>query len=755
MSDTRSAALKALLFASSAAGMLCAAPAMAAVADEAAPADGVVSQDATNLGTVDVNGHRVKREPKDPQFVTPLVDTPRTVTVIPQQIIEQTAATSLQDILRTSPGITFGAGEGGQPLADRPFIRGQASGNNIFVDGIRDTGGQQREVFNLEQVEVIKGADSVYSGRGSGGGSINLGSKSPRLTNFVHGSAGVGTDDYLRGTVDANWQVGPTAAMRLNVMASQGDVPGRNGADFDKWGVGASIAAGLGTPTTVTASYYHLDSNQTPDYGIPLYTKLGGATAPRPDASGVLDVPYDSFYGLKARDYLNNTVDSLTLEIEHRFSDTLALRNVTRYSQTLNDYVVTNPGDGGAAEQINGVWWMKRGLKSRWNPAETLANVTDLHGSFLTGAIKHDFDVGLELSREKNRNASYNVTTLTGTACPAPLTGLDCTQVYAPNPNDPWTGTITRGPETYSDTDALGLYAFDSVSLGERWKLNLGLRYDRYDVEGTELPRGATAPIMREADWDFVNYQLGVVYKPTANSSVYASFSTASTPPTISAGDQNGVGGVGSGNLASTVLDPEQTESFEIGAKANLFDDRLALSGALFHLTRKDAAIEVAPGLFEQAGETRVQGVELGVSGNITDKWQVFGGYTWMDSELVRGAYNSINLGDPLANTPEHSASLFTTYRVLPKLSLGGGVYYVSKSWGGNQGGAGGGGNRVYAPEYTRVDLFASYDINDRASLQLNVQNAGDEEYIIRTNGVHHADVAPARQAILTLNVRY
>ncbi|MGW8705810.1 TonB-dependent receptor [Brevundimonas sp. NPDC055814] len=755
MSDTRSAALKALLFASSAAGMLCAAPAMAAVADEAAPADGVVSQDATNLGTVDVNGHRVKREPKDPQFVTPLVDTPRTVTVIPQQIIEQTAATSLQDILRTSPGITFGAGEGGQPLADRPFIRGQASGNNIFVDGIRDTGGQQREVFNLEQVEVIKGADSVYSGRGSGGGSINLGSKSPRLTNFVHGSASVGTDDYLRGTVDANWQVGPTAAMRLNVMASQGDVPGRNGADFDKWGVGASIAAGLGTPTTVTASYYHLDSNQTPDYGIPLYTKLGGATAPRPDASGVLDVPYDSFYGLKARDYLNNTVDSLTLEVEHRFSDNLALRNVTRYSQTLNDYVVTNPGDGGAAEQINGVWWMKRGLKSRWNPAETLANVTDLHGSFLTGAIKHDFDVGLELSREKNRNASYNVTTLTGTACPAPLTGLDCTQVYAPNPNDPWTGTITRGPETYSDTDALGLYAFDSVSLGERWKLNLGLRYDRYDVEGTELPRGATAPIMREADWDFVNYQLGVVYKPTANSSVYASFSTASTPPTISAGDQNGVGGVGSGNLASTVLDPEQTESFEIGAKANLFDDRLALSGALFHLTRKDAAIEVAPGLFEQAGETRVQGVELGVSGNITDKWQVFGGYTWMDSELVRGAYNSINLGDPLANTPEHSASLFTTYRVLPKLSLGGGVYYVSKSWGGNQGGAGGGGNRVYAPEYTRVDLFASYDINDRASLQLNVQNAGDEEYIIRTNGVHHADVAPARQAILTLNVRY
>lgn len=764
-SAARSAGLRALLFASSAAGMLCAAPALASsppraadsetpAVDEAAPAAGA-DQAATHLGTIDVSGHRVQREPRNPQFVAALIDTPRAVTVIPQQIIEQTGATSLQDILRTSPGITFGAGEGGQPLADRPFIRGQASGNNIFVDGVRDTGGQQREVFNLEKVEVIKGPDSVYSGRGSGGGGINLSSKTPRLSDFVHGSAGIGSDAYRRGTADANWQVGPTAALRLNLMASQGDVPGRNGADFDKWGVGASIAAGLGAPTTVTASYYHLDSNQMPDYGVPLYAKLGGATAPRPHASGVLDVPRDSFYGLKARDYLNNRVDSLTLEVEHRFSDALALRNVARYSQTLNDYVVTNPGDGGAAEQINGVWWMKRGLKSRWNPAETLASVTDLHGAFVTGAISHDFDVGLELSRESNRNASYNVTTLSGAACPAPLTGFDCAPVYAPNPNDPWTGVITRGTETYSDTDSLGLYAFDSLSFGQRWKLNLGLRYDLYEVAGTELPRGATEPVAHAADWEFVNYQAGLVYKPTPNSSLYVSYATASTPPTISAGDQNAAGGAGGGDLATTVLDPERTQSLEIGAKAHLFNDRLALSGALFRLTRRDAAIEVAPGLFEQAGEARVQGLELGLSGDVTDRWQVFGGYAWMDSELVRGAYDNINVGEPLANTPEHSASLFTTYRLLPKLSLGGGVYHVSKSWGGNQGGAGGGANRIYAPEYTRVDLFAAYDINDRASLQLNVQNAGNEDYIIRTNGVHHADVAPARQAILTLNLRY
>ena len=755
MSDPRSSALKALLFASSAAGMLCASPVLAA--DEAPIVTADATQDTTTLSAVDVHGQRVKREPKDPTFVAPLVDTPRSVTVIPQQIIEQTAATSLQDILRTSPGITFGAGEGGQPLADRPFIRGQASGNNVFVDGIRDTGGQQREVFNLEQVEVIKGPDSVYSGRGSGGGSINLGSKTPRLSDFTNASIGAGTDSYVRGTVDFNRQLSQTAALRLNLMVGQGDIAGRDAVDFDKWGVGASFAVGLGTDTTLTASYYHLDSDQMPDYGIPLYTKLAGATGPRPDASGVLDVPYDSFYGLKARDYLTNAVDSVTVTLERQLTENLKIRNVTRYAETLNDYVVTNPGDGGTAQQVNGVWWMKRGLKSRWNPADTLANVTDLTGTFQTGGLKHSFNLGLELSSEKNDNASYTVTTLTGTACPAPLTGLDCTQVYNPNPSDPWTGTKTRGLVSSTDTQSTGIYAFDSISFGEKFIVNLGLRWDDYSVDATNASGTVTAPVYTSvrSDWDFVNYQIGAVYKPTANTSIYASYATSSTPPTISAGDQNGGTGTGTGNLATTLLDPEETDSFEIGAKANLFGDRLALSGALFKTVRKNAQIQVEPGVYEQAGEAEVQGLELGVSGNVTDKWQVFGGYTWMDSELTEGAYNNVNVGDSLANTPEHTASLFTTYRLMPKLSLGGGVYYVGKSFGGNQGGAGGGGNRIYAPAYTRVDLFASYDVTDRASLQLNVQNAGDEEYIIRTNGVHHADVAPARSAILTLNVRY
>ena len=745
--------------------MLVAAPAIAAEAAEGAVATAIDQQQPTNLGTVDVNGHIQRREPQSSKYVAPLVDTPRAVTVIPQQVIEQIGATSLQDLLRTSPGITFGAGEGGQPLADRPFIRGQSSGNNIFVDGIRDTGGQQREVFNLEQVEVIKGPDSVYSGRGSGGGSINLSSKSPKLTDFTNVSLGGGTDSYWRGTIDQNWRIGETAGFRINILSASGDVAGRKAVDYDKFGVAAALGVGLGTDTSATLSFNYLDSNQMPDYGIPLYTKRGGATAPRENAQGILDVPYDTFYGLTARDYLNNTVKSATLKLEHRFTPNLAIRNTTRYAETLNDYVVTNPGDGGAAVLVNGEWWMKRGLKSRRNPVDTAANVTELYGTFSTGGIKHSFDIGAEFTREINRNASWVITTTSGSSCPTQLqTGVpfDCTRLYDPNPSDPWTGTKVLGPVTKNSTTTKSVYGFDSIELASQWLLNLGVRWDEYAASGVS----STGTLVAKNSWDFVNYQAGLVYKPTPRTSVYASWATSSTPPTISAGDQNNSGGNGSGNLLNDVLEPEDTTSYEVGAKASLFRDQLQLSAAAFSLTRKNAQILVDDGVYAQAGEVQVKGIELGVSGNITPNWQVFGGYTFQDSELVKGAV-TVQAGPPrvvvpnplvgleLANTPKHNVSLFSTYKVTSRLTAGGGVYYVSRSNGGNQGGAGGGANGIYAPAYTRVDLFGSYALTDRATLQLNVQNAGDERYILRTNGVHHADPAPGRSATLALNLRF
>lgn len=745
------------------AGLGLAQAASAAEVDAAAPIATASAADKNEVSGVKIDGKRVA-DPSSSKFTAPLLDTPRSVTVIPSKIIEQTAATSLADILRTSPGITFGAGEGGQPLADRPFIRGQSSGNNVFVDGVRDTGGQTREVFNLEQVEVIKGPDSVYSGRGSGGGSINLSSKTPKADSFVAGSAAAGTDQYYRVTADGNYAFAKNAALRLNLMATGGDTPGRDSVSFKRWGVAPSLAFGIDTDTQATLSYYHLDTDQDPDYGIPLAAKrtwgvTGTDSRTRP-ASGILDVSRDAYYGLD-RDWMKTKADIATIAVRHEINEDLAVRQVVRYAKTLNDYFVTNPGDGGAAQFVAGEWWMLRGTKSRWNETTTAAFVTDLTGKFELAGLKNRFNIGVELSREVNDNATYTFFTTSGSTCPTGFTGGGnggCTRLYAPNPDDAWAGVINRGPASQSKTRSGSIYAFDTIDLTEKLLLNVGVRYDDYSTRGynatattaSGVVTAVTYTNLPKASWDFVNYQIGLNYKPTPSSSLYVSYATSSTPPTIAAGDQNTAA-----TPAQAVLDPEDTTSIEAGAKWNVFGDKLALSGAVFRTERKNAVIAVSATQTEQAGEVRVQGVELGVSGYVTRAWQVFGGYTYMDSELVRGPYTSVNIGDPLANTPKNTVSLFTTYRVLPRLSVGGGAYYVSKSFGGNQGGAGGGTNKVFAPSYTRYDAFASWKVNDKADLQLNVQNLTDERYILRTNGVHHADPAPGRQAILTLNVKY
>jgi catecholate siderophore receptor len=395
---------------------------------------------------------------------------------------------------------------------------------------------------------------------------------------------------------------------------------------------------------------------------------------------------------------------------------------------------------------------MQRGLKSRWNQTTLLSNVTELYGKFETGSLKHSYDVGVEFTSEHNKNASYNVTTTSGSACPGvyPAGTMDCTLVYHPDPHDNWSGTIDRGPLTTDTTsNTRAIYAFDTVELSERWLLNLGGRFDNYRIDGNFTPRGATSPQSTDGSWNIWSYQTGIVYKPAPNGSIYLSYATASTPPTVSGGDQESL------SADTNELDPEKSSTIELGTKWDVLNEKLTLTAAVYQVERKDAQIEVDDGVFEQAGKTRVRGLELGFAGAVTHKWNVFGGYTYMDSELVKGAYDGVNEGDPLANTPRNSFSLWNTYKLLPKLTVGGGIYYVGKTFGGNQGGAGGGANGVYMPAYWRFDAMAAYQASPHLSFQLNVLNLTDKDYFTRTNGVHHADYGPGRQVILTTSIRY
>jgi catecholate siderophore receptor len=689
---------------------------------------------------------------QSPKFTAPLLDTPRTVQVVPQQVIQDQVANSLQDVLRNSPGITFGAGEGGRPGADLPIIRGQNSANSIFVDGVRDPSLQIRDTFNIEQVEIIKGPDSVYSGRGGAGGSINLVSKTPHLGNATSGQVQIGTDNNYRLSADGNFQLSDKAAFRLNVMGNRGDVPGRDDAvDFKRFGVAPSLTLGLGTPTRVTVSYFHYQDKSMPDYSIPYDPATG---QPVTETKGV---KRSTFYGLTGRDFMDTRNDVGTLDIQHDFSDKLQLRNVTRYGTSVTDFAATNPDDSIGNVGRNLVY---RALKSGYYNTDTFTNQTDLSGEFTTGSLKHSFDVGLEYSNIKQDKDGYtqniaNIPTACSTNGAVNNPAL-CTSLYDANPHTSYPGSLSRNdnPARYN-TDTIGIYGFDTVELNEHWQASAGLRWDRYDTSGANIPagRGQTGgPFdLRRTD-NMWNYQLGLAYKPVPNGTFYVTYGTSSTPSAIAA---SAVSDAITTTAAS--LEPERSRTVEVGTKWQVLDNRLTLSAAAFQDIRKNTSVAVSADETEQIGKAKVRGIELGFAGSITPKWNVYGGYAFMDSELQEGAFNSGAVGEDLPNTPRNTFSLWTTYRLMPKLTVGGGAYYVDKVYGNSDSGTNANGTPKarWVPSYWRFDAMAAYEFNEHFSAQLNVVNLFDKTYYTKAYASHYAQLGTGRAAILSLNVKY
>jgi catecholate siderophore receptor len=282
---------------------------------------------AISLGATDINAQQAdtsyKTETSESKKITaPLRDTAKSVTVIPQQVIRDTAAMSLTDALRTTPGITFGAGEGGNPNSDRPIIRGFGAESDIFVDGMRDVAAQSREIFNVESVEVSKGPGSAFTGVGSTGGSLNLITKSAKLGDAYNGGYSFGSDQTQRYTLDVNKQLTDTAAFRLNLMKHDNNVAGRDSVDNSRWGFAPSFALGLGTDTRVIVNYYHLDTDDMPDYGVPLTLSSNRS---KYNVDGPANVSKSNFYGLTDRDYRKSTNDSGTIRIEHDLNENMTL----------------------------------------------------------------------------------------------------------------------------------------------------------------------------------------------------------------------------------------------------------------------------------------------------------------------------------------------------------------------------------------------------------------------------------------------
>jgi catecholate siderophore receptor len=655
-----------------------------------------------------------------PKYTEPLRNVPQTITVIPMSVIEEQAATTLRDVLRNVPGLTLTAGEGGTPAGDNLTLRGFSARNDVFVDGVRDLSPQARDPFNLEQVEITKGPGSAYNGRGSSGGTINLVSKSPSLDSLYGLTLNFGTDRTRRVAADVNLPLerlgwGNHTAFRLNFLAHESGVAGRDVVENKRWGIAPSLALGLGTPTRLAFSYFKLKQDNISDYGIPWVPATNNALASYRDKPA--PVPRKTFYGLKDRDSEKLNSQLATVKFERDFGDTLTLRNQLRYGRSTRDSIATPPRF--ASDDSTAI---NREMRSWLTEDDIWDDQTDLRAGFSTGRIQHSLVAGFALTREKNERRSRSA--------PNMLTTL-----LDPDPNDRFTSPIILSPISGDITaNSLSAYAFDTLKVNQKFELNGGLRWDYFDAQGINIAGVNIARIDRMLSW-----RTGAVYKPRTNGSIYAAYGTSLNPS---------LEGLSYGT-ANTAIEPEKTYTFEVGSKWDLFRERLSLTVAGFRVEKTNAR---TPGILPDdppqvlQGEQRVYGLELGITGSITRAWSVFAAYTYLDTEIVKSNILA-EVGRELLNTPKNSLSLWTSYQFSWRLNLGGGARFVDDRFGNNT-------NTRRVGSYWTVDATASYPITSHVDLRLNLYNLNDRYYFDRIGGGHLVPGA-ARSANVSLGLRF
>ncbi|MFO1374826.1 MAG: TonB-dependent receptor [Agitococcus sp.] len=707
------------------------------------------------------------------KLTQPLVDTPKTVQVLKKEMLKEQGAASLMEALRNTSGITMQLGENGNTAAGDTFqMRGFSTNTSTFVDGVRDLGAVSRDVFNLEQVEVVKGAGGSEVGRGASAGYINLISKLPTLEQANDIALTLGTADKKRLTVDSNNVIDDSTALRLNVMVQEGNAEERNQVSNRQVAIAPSLAFGLDSPTKVYLYSQHIRQDNVPDGGVPTIGMEGFYNSNATIKAGA-KVSRDNFYGSQ-QDYEKISADMLTAKVEHQLSKNTTIRNISRYGQTYVDRVLT----GVNALSVNASTKAIEVALNRQRIDQTneiWANQTNLNTALSTRFIKHDLVLGLELLKESqltlgSTSGSTSTTTVVVNGQTLPVYSV-VQNVYSPNAYQNLLVPYLTGADTDGETTTAALYVFDTLTLTDSLKFSLGLRADRYKTEtstGTMVTGGSGGNLATysaqgykvgdvvishlEDDDTLLSWNAGLVFKPAANGSIYVAFADAQTPPA----GANFVLSATAGNQANAALDPQRTTTAELGTKWELLNKRLNLSAAVYRTENdKQASVDAVTGVANQEGKTRVDGIELAAVGQLTNFWQLTMSVGFMESEQLSQSSKSSSTGvittsDGVRWTPDVTASVWTSY-TLEKFTFGGGARYVGEQ------------KRVVAtnanlatenmpviPAYTVADVMAAYKVNKNTNLRLNVYNVFDEEYIstLNNSGARMTLGAPISAAI-------
>ncbi|MDR3750306.1 MAG: TonB-dependent receptor [Terracidiphilus sp.] len=716
------------------------------------------------------------------KFTEPLLDTPQSIAVVPQFVIQDQGVSTLRDTLRNVPGISLAAGEAGAQ-GDNLTIRGFTARNDIFLDGIRDFGSYYRDSFNYEQVEALEGPAGIQFGRGSTGGVINQESKVPQVDKFVNVQTEFGADLTRRLTADIDSpladRLGGTS-FRANVMAQEGGVAGRDAAEIRRFGIAPSISIGMNTNTHATLSYVHLSEDDTPDYGLPwLFNKLAPANR-------------HSYFGFSDENYLRTNDDILTFKAEHEFTPRLNLHTIARAANYPRQAQITEPqicSNASVSVPVGSVvsalptLAYNSALTCPYTPNTPASEITQVNRNqiqtksvesilwdqtevatqFNTLGARHDLVAGVEGGQEISNpiRVSYTIDK---------IDTVPAATLLNPNEEQPFAGTGYISSVVHTKAKSVGLYFIDTMKLGRLFELSGGVRWDRFDT-GYNLyqptpPAGGTitakvAPIDRIDEQP--GYRAAFVFKPSHRGSLYFDYGTSFNP---SAESLSLSVGLVNGNVA-----PEENRSYEAGAKWNFLDERLLIEGAWFR-TEKDNARETSPTNSNDivaAGNQLVKGVQFSVVGRLPERMDLVAGYAYLDSSVIYSQFFPAAVGYPLANVPKQTFNLFVTHRLPLRLNGGlGGNYvgsrtasstvpYVPTGFAVNPNGAGYVVTSVamrQVPGYWTFNAMLKRPLTEKLELQANVNNMLNRYYIDLPHPSHLIPGAGA-SALIGVNFRF
>lgn len=697
------------------------------------------------------------------KFTQPILNQPRTVTVLTREALDDKNAWNLREIGRSTAGVTLGTGEGGNAFGDRFFIRGFDARNDIFVDGIRDPGVNVRENFYTEQVEILRGPGSTFAGRGTTGGAINIVTKQANtISDFVDlKTTGGVSDQTKRVTLDVNKVISPILAVRANGLFQDANVAGRNFVTDNRNGAAGSVVFKPLDNLTLTAQYTHVYLNGLPDFGVP-YNRIYN----RPYPEGVVD--RFTWYGLVNRDRQSYAQDFGTFVAQYRYSENLMLTSRLRQGTSVIDYI------GSLAQGSNFLaGTVTLGAQSRYQVTNVLDNQTEANVNFNTGPIKHEAVVGVEFAREGVSRTTYAGLNSELNGVPSVGGRLTC-NLYLPCNLLPFTGNPYRNPNaTNIGVNTSSGYIIETANYQDVVLANGGVRFDDYNIWNRDTFGTTTA----QSHSFMTNYNGGLVLKPLKDVSLYAAYATSTNP--VGAELDGGAANYGGLTTAVQIFPPQYNRAKEIGVKWQAFGHLLA-TAALFR-TDVSGAREVNSGITTGNAAYYVQGADLEVAGNITDRWSVIGGLVLMESKVTNSfAYS--NVGLQLANVAHESFSLLSKYKFgdligldLGGLELGGQAIYRSKIYGGNNIVANGAtvintsgfpaptaanpfvNVPTILPSYWRFDVFAEANLSKNVGLKLTVMNLFDRTYYdaFYQTATPFTQVAPGRAAYLEAHVNF